>query len=148
MAVLLPSQATTIPHLLIPAKEIVSLSGTIPKEVGFQTDTAISSAASSLKGSHRELEKWIPDDAPDTSLDLGKSTKWDQFAVNEQKFGVTTDFKEELYTTTLDRSASDFVLREREAIRLAKEIENVSQISYPFHRALRRIFMLLRSAVK
>jgi PAB1-binding protein PBP1 len=47
--------------------------------------------------------------------------------VNEKKFGVSTDFKEELYTTTLDTSAPGFKEKERQAARIAREIEMVSR---------------------
>jgi hypothetical protein len=33
--------------------------------------------------------------------------KWDQFASNEAKFGLTTDYAEELYTTELDARWAD-----------------------------------------
>ncbi|KAJ2462444.1 poly(A)-binding protein binding protein, partial [Coemansia sp. RSA 2322] len=49
---------------------------------------------------------------------------WDQFATNEQLFGLTTDFDEEIYTTRLDRTRADYKSREREAIRIAHEIQN------------------------
>jgi hypothetical protein len=54
----------------------------------------------------RELQRWAPDtnlDLDDTfSLDDGGSRGWDQFALNEAKFGVTTNYREEFYTTELD----------------------------------------------
>lgn len=53
------------------------------------------------------------------------NTSWDQFAANEQMFGVTTSFDEEVYTTKLDRSAADFKERERKALRIASEIMGV-----------------------
>ncbi|KAJ3260317.1 hypothetical protein HK103_000952 [Boothiomyces macroporosus] len=53
----------------------------------------------------------------------GRSEPWDQFAVNEQKFGVSTDFNEDIYTTVLDKSGHDFKKREAEAARIAREIE-------------------------
>lgn len=52
-----------------------------------------------------------------------KKGAWDQFAVNEQKFGVTTDFSEEIYTTVLDKSSPDFKKKEQEAAKMAREIE-------------------------
>jgi hypothetical protein len=51
--------------------------------------------------------------------------KWDQFAVNEQLYGVKTSFDEDLYTTKLDRSAADFKERERKAQKIANEIIGV-----------------------
>jgi PAB1-binding protein PBP1 len=50
---------------------------------------------------------------------------WDQFAVNEQLFGVTASFDEEVYTTKLDRSAADFREREKKAQKIANEIIGV-----------------------
>lgn len=55
----------------------------------------------------------------------GPNSSWDQFSVNQQLFGVTTNYDEELYTTKLDRSRPDFKERERQAARLASEIQNV-----------------------
>lgn len=52
--------------------------------------------------------------------------KWDQFQVNESKFGVTTTFDENEYTTKLERGSADFAQREREAARIASEIESSS----------------------
>lgn len=49
--------------------------------------------------------------------------KWDQFQVNEDKFGVRTSFDEDEYTTKIDRNDANFAERQREAARLASEIE-------------------------
>lgn len=51
------------------------------------------------------------------------NTSWDQFAANERLFGVRTDFDEEIYTTKLDRSGSDYKAREQQAIQIANEIQ-------------------------
>ncbi|CEH15637.1 Protein interacting with poly(A)-binding protein [Ceraceosorus bombacis] len=48
--------------------------------------------------------------------------EWDQFKANEARFGLKSDYAEDLYTTRLDRSGKDFAQREREADRLAREI--------------------------
>lgn len=48
---------------------------------------------------------------------------WDQFEVNETLFGVKSTFDEELYTTKLDRGGPQMRDLEREASRLAREIE-------------------------
>lgn len=50
------------------------------------------------------------------------SRKWDQFETNEALFGVKSTFNEELYTTKLERGPQTREL-EREALRIAKEIE-------------------------
>lgn len=60
------------------------------------------------------------------SLNYKSGEKWDQFAANEKKFGVKTDFHENLYTTVLDKSGADFKNKEEQAARLAKEIEKSS----------------------
>ena len=65
----------------------------------------------------RELQRWVPDEAPGEDLSLegpsaggrgphrssasGGAT-WDQFATNQQMFGVQSSFNEDLYTTKLD----------------------------------------------
>ena len=63
------------------------------------TDSAISGATAPLK--NRVLKKWDDQEettGPELKLESG-AAQWDQFAVNEKLFGVTTDFKEEIYTT-------------------------------------------------
>jgi PAB1-binding protein PBP1 len=60
-------------------------------------------------------------------LESESGVNWDQFETNEKLFGVVTDYQEEIYTTKLDTASSDFRLREREAARLAKEIEKVTR---------------------
>ena len=57
-----------------------------------------------------------------TSAPGQKSIPWDQFAANEEMFGVTTSFDEHVYTTRIDKSGPGFKEREREAQRLADEI--------------------------
>lgn len=47
---------------------------------------------------------------------------WDQFQANAALFGVKSTFNEDLYTTKLERGPQTREL-EREAIRIAKEIE-------------------------
>lgn len=96
--------------------------------IGFQTDAAISKSAAA--GKERQLERWVPENDELTGgssalNDWGISggSKWDQFATNERLFGVKTDFKEELYTTKLDKSSTEYLRREKEAERLAREIE-------------------------
>ena len=56
----------------------------------------------------------------------GAGGSWDQFAANEEKFGITTKFDENVYTTKLDRSGKDFREREKAAERIAAEITGVS----------------------
>ncbi|EST05555.1 Ataxin 2, SM domain protein [Kalmanozyma brasiliensis GHG001] len=111
----------------------------------FRTDTEISRPFDPL-ASGRTLQKWAddpdlddldnlssnklpawasPNDAgaglEDTSnSNAGKA--WDQFAANEARFGIKSNYEENLYTTKLDRSGKDFRNREREADRIAREI--------------------------
>lgn len=54
------------------------------------------------------------------------ATEWDQFAVNEQRFGVRTSFKEELYTTKLDLDAIPLQVQQQ-ADRIATELEKQQQ---------------------
>ncbi|KAJ1661399.1 poly(A)-binding protein binding protein, partial [Coemansia sp. RSA 25] len=96
---------------------------------GFKTDADITKAGS--VASARKLHRWVPDEndalaALESGLDhaVDSSKGWDQFATNEQLFGLTTDFDEEIYTTRLDRTRADYKAREREAIRIAQEIQS------------------------
>ncbi|KAJ7593101.1 hypothetical protein C8J56DRAFT_930391 [Mycena floridula] len=96
----------------------------------FRTDTDISRKGPAAP--LRELQPWQPaSDAPpgaavqgdDATFGPGSTnTSWDQFAVNEQLFGVTASFDEDAYTTKLDRNAPDYKERERKAQRIANEI--------------------------
>ncbi|KAI3630746.1 hypothetical protein MIR68_012181 [Amoeboaphelidium protococcarum] len=113
--------------------------GILNDRQGFKTDTGISGGNSSNNrgevqnqqdGKQRELVAWAPDNSsplpqtPNSSNSNEKSRgRWDQFAANEKLFGVKTDFKEELYTTTLDKNSAEYKKREREAARIAREIE-------------------------
>lgn len=55
-------------------------------------------------------------------LHLGsKGATWDQFAANEQQFGVRTTYDEDLYTTKLDKGRAK--MSAAEADRIAAEIE-------------------------
>lgn len=74
---------------------------------GFGTDAAISRARGTW-GRERELQRWAPDESDSAAFQhledsVGPVSRgWDQFAVNEAKFGVRTDYAEELYTTELN----------------------------------------------
>ena len=94
---------------------------------GFRTDTEISAGA--VHGDGRTLQRWVDQDAPDDTGGLADSLdrttlngSWDQFAANEERFGVTSNYEETMYTTKLDRSGKDFKERERQAEQLANEI--------------------------
>lgn len=88
----------------------------------FETDTAISGKTNLTE---RTLQKWGESDetVAASALESSSNGTWDQFAVNEKLFGVTTDFQEELYTTKLDTSSKDYEKRLKLAEKLAKEIE-------------------------
>jgi PAB1-binding protein PBP1 len=112
---------------------------------GFRTDTDISSSTGQAATRERELQQWQPDSAPtNTAASLAalqgdeatfgppgaySGQPWDQFEVNEQLFGVTTNFDEDAYTTKLDRNAPGFKERERKAQQLANEILSVRAFS-------------------
>ena len=114
--------------------------------IAFRTDTDISKGKVTRD---RELQEWQPSDSPASpgaptahhegvrdEVTFGPGAtgnpSWDQFAANEQMFGVTTSFDEEVYTTKLDRSAADFKERERKAQRIASEIMAVCRPTQPF----------------
>ncbi|KAK6380914.1 poly(A)-binding protein binding protein [Exophiala oligosperma] len=93
---------------------------------GFQTDADIS--GNQLRG-ERTLQRWVPEgpDSTDYSLEsTTTSTGWDQFATNNQLFGTRSTYDENLYTTTIDRSAPSYKRREAEAARIAREIEGAT----------------------
>ena len=106
---------------------------------GFRTDVEISRASQPKR--ERELQAWQPDPTtPEPSLvnattgqrgddvTFGPNAggSWDQFAVNEEMFGITTKFDEHVYTTKLDRSGKDYKEKEKMAERIAAEINGVS----------------------
>ncbi|GMG00304.1 unnamed protein product [[Candida] boidinii] len=139
-----PSTATTSPKKSTPS----SNNNSNPK-LGFRTDTDIS-AISGIR--EHELKKWVPDENDSSLSNMGgleddqdfetfgslsnnnnsninnnrnnAGGSWDQFEVNERKFGIQSSYDEELYTTKLDTNAPDFQQRLAEAERIAKEIES------------------------
>jgi LsmAD domain len=92
---------------------------------GFRTDADISRG---VDRGERPLQPWIPDAAEDVdlSLDSAGSAGWDQFEANNRLFGTSSTFDEHLYTTKIDRSAPSYRERERQAAKLAKEIEGTT----------------------
>ncbi|KAF2004854.1 hypothetical protein P154DRAFT_425781 [Amniculicola lignicola CBS 123094] len=93
---------------------------------GFRTDTDISGHMAIRE---RNLQRWEPtaDANVDMSLESsGRTGEWDQFAANEQKFGVQSSYDESYYTTTIDRSNPEYAARAARAERIAREIENSS----------------------
>lgn len=99
---------------------------TITPKKAFKTDTAISGAGKDVK--ERELQKWAPDDA--VSFSLENSTleddagAWDQFAVNEKKFGIKPSYDEHFYTTRINKKDPNYDIKLKEAERIAREIES------------------------
>ena len=88
---------------------------------GFRTDTDISG---NLAVRERELQRWEPSTESDVDLSLESSGGvWDQFEANEKRFGLKTDYDENLYTTRIDKSSPSYRMREAEASRIAREIE-------------------------
>ena len=76
------------------------------------------------------LQKWVPEAPAETDGSL-ESTRmkssggaaWDQFAENERRFGLTTDYDENIYTTTIDKSHPQYKQRLADAEKKAREIE-------------------------
>lgn len=98
--------------------------------VAFKTDTDISGK---MYIKERELHKWAPAAEDENNalgllddLESSGGGSWDQFAANEKLFGLKTDFDEEIYTTTLNRSAPGYKDREKRAIKMANEIQKVN----------------------
>ncbi|KAK1829281.1 hypothetical protein QBC39DRAFT_136555 [Podospora conica] len=96
---------------------------------GFRTDAAISNS----RFAERTLQPWVPDaaDGLDGSLEAGLSSaglssggppNWDQFEVNKRLFGLTTDYDENIYTTTIDRNNPSYKAKAAMADRAVQEI--------------------------
>ncbi len=51
---------------------------------------------------------------------------WDQFAENERRFGVTTDYDENMYTTKIDKSHPKYIERMAHAEKMARAIERTA----------------------
>jgi PAB1-binding protein PBP1 len=110
----------TRPTLLRPS--LITLSAAAQ---GFRTDTDISG---NLVQKERNLQRW---EAPTgfagaTDMSLESGEEWDQFKANEERFGLRSDYDENIYTTAIDRSNPLYKMREREAERIAREIEGSS----------------------
>lgn len=102
-----------------------SVSPSNTNESKFKTDTDISGR---LQIKERELQRWVPEeDSSSFALEDGTfndtNETWDQFKVNEEKFGVESSYDEHLYTTRINTSAPDYHARLRKADKIAKEIE-------------------------
>ncbi|TGO31487.1 hypothetical protein BHYA_0655g00010 [Botrytis hyacinthi] len=91
----------------------------------FRTDTAISG---NRNQGERVLQRWVPDKPADNDGGLesgrgGRVAPWDQFAENERRFGLKTDYDENIYTTQINTSHPQYSQRVAEADRKAREIE-------------------------
>jgi PAB1-binding protein PBP1 len=93
----------------------------------FRTDTAISG---NRLQSERTLKPWVADQSIETDMSLESSRNksstggaWNQFEANERLFGLKTDYDENIYTTSIDKSHPDYHKRYAEADRKAREIE-------------------------
>ena len=74
----------------------------------------------------------MPDstDGLDDSLEkTNTSGQWDQFAANERLFGLRTDYDENIYTTTIDKSHPQYKERMAAAERKAREIERSAPVT-------------------
>ena len=79
----------------------------------------------------RELQRWEPgaDSTIDMSLEDSGEAGWDQFAINERMYGVSSTYDENIYTTQIDRSDPRYKQREAEAARIAREIEGSAPVN-------------------
>lgn len=119
-------------QLIIPSKELLDIFFEAPslvpdKPTGFKTDTDISGK---LELKERELQRWAPDESDSiigSALeDSAFGDQWDQFAVNEKKFGLQSTYDEHFYTTAIDKKHPDYIRRQKEAEKIAAEITNSS----------------------
>lgn len=119
-----------------PAPEIATSASTAPPPTPqsaskFRTDADI---ASTQQVRERELQRWVPEEPaaeltwedPGTRHRNGGEAAWDQFKVNEDKFGVESSYDEHLYTTRIDKLAPDYEERLKRAQRIAREIEGLT----------------------
>lgn len=106
----------------------VVLTGSLGASSGFRTDTDISG---SLAMRERNLQKWEPsaDTNVDLSLESSGQAGWDQFQENEKLFGVTSNYDESYYTTTINRNDPQYAQRAARAEKIAREIEASSALN-------------------
>lgn len=116
----------TVSNLYLAASETRAQQANAPS---FRTDVEISG---NLNIRERELQRWQPsaDTAIDMSLeDNSRPGEWDQFAANEALYNVRSDYDENIYTTTIDRSDPDYRRRAAEADRIADEINRSAPVN-------------------
>ena len=81
-------------NLIIQAKDLidlevdVDLSEPVKRPHEFKTDADISGK---MQIKERELERWVPDDEVELTLE-DDGSEWDQFKVNQEKFGVESSY--------------------------------------------------------
>ena len=74
----------------------------------------------------------MPDSSEGLEDSLEKTSasgQWDQFAANERLFGIKTDYDENIYTTTIDKSHPQYKERMAAAERKAREIERSAPVT-------------------
>ncbi|KAF2223639.1 hypothetical protein BDZ85DRAFT_112264 [Elsinoe ampelina] len=91
---------------------------------GFRTDVEISG---NLDVREKVLQRWEPG-PEDGSLSLNQdeslgSGSWDQFAANEKLYNVRSDYDEDMYTTSIDKTNPRYRQIADRAERLAREME-------------------------
>lgn len=116
----------TVNRSFLDFEALADQQGTAPS---FRTDAEISG---NLDVRQRELQRWQP--GADTEIDLsledsGATGTWDQFAANERLYNVRSDYDENMYTTSIDRSDPRYKQREAEAARIAREIERSAPVN-------------------
>ncbi|CAG90156.2 DEHA2G03652p [Debaryomyces hansenii CBS767] len=114
------------PRSVSPTSGSNTASPSTTHESKFKTDTDISGR---LQVKERELQRWVPEEdsasfaLEDDTFNNSNET-WDQFKVNEEKFGVESSYDEHLYTTRINTAAPDYHTKLRKAEKIAKDIEN------------------------
>ncbi|KAM7208528.1 hypothetical protein V8F20_001209 [Naviculisporaceae sp. PSN 640] len=90
----------------------------------FRTDNAISNAR---YGVERPLQRWdggSAGEALEDSLETsGNNKAWDQFETNERKFGLKTDYNENIYTTEINKNHPEYEKRMSFADKKMREIQ-------------------------
>lgn len=116
--------------LVVDEGEFVALKYSLPKRAtrGFQTDTEISAA--SVVNTERQLATFQHDAEAAHTLNFSLAERshdqgsWNQFEANAGMLNTAaTPYREDLYTTSLDRSSAAYRTKIAEATRLAAEIE-------------------------
>ncbi|KAI5953108.1 PBP1 [Candida jiufengensis] len=117
-------------HLIIESKDLIdfevdlNINDTlvVPK-TEFKTDSDISNNKKTFE--ERDFVKWEPEAGDELSKLTLEDTSgpWDQFKVNQEKFGVESTFDEHIYTTRIDKNAPDYYEKVAKANKIADEIE-------------------------